>query len=947
MNHPNWNINSKNLFKKQESTLVDNEKSYKNQFKLSKFKNEPTVELNTLYKDVNSGHTLNVVKPEHFNMEKYKKNSSGYRDSTLNLKDYHSKEVGLYARKKQDPHRLFKVTDKKSSLVSGYDYMNRMENTKHRRGKTFTKFNNQIPKNLYLEKPITSKDVRIKPKDLNEIRGSGIHSQRLSPHNRTQKTGKKAEGVSTNPEDIFLTKFKKKTWREQKPEDLGATTGAYLKPTYHGKIKLPTTARTVSREVVGHAANLNSVQEYRNKQKANPTIKESTVKNEHILGPFNQLGVSNRNNQKAKETIKESTIVNRHVLGPVNTNITSMRNNQKANTTIKQTTSKNEHITGNFNNIGLYAKNNQQTNNTIRQQTEVNSSLIGPYSNTAPISHNNQASNKTLREHFGTDGMISGSTQVPSRNNQTANNTIRQQTVLNSQILNTKGYDMVSSRNNQNANTTIRQQNETNTYILNTKGNDMSTSRNYQNANPTIREQSELNSHILNNKGHDMSTSRNNQNANITIREQTTNNEHITNAKGYDMNTSRNNQNANKTIREQSELNSHILNSKGHDMNTIRNNQNANPTIREQSELNSHILNSRGHDMNTIRNNQNANKTIREQTTDNEHVLNPKGYDMNTSRNNQHANKTIREQSELNSHILNSKGYDMSTSRNHQNANTTIREQSETNSHILNSKGYDMNTSRNNQIANRTIREQMSNNEHVLNPKGNDMNTSRNNQNANKTIREQMSNNEHILNPKGNDMNTTRNNQSANKTIRETTEMNEATGNPLLSMTYAVNDDPIKPKNIVMAHNYKGISSSNTQEHTSRMFKENFESDDRTEKSIDLRKIELSGGKDQVSATKQHLGEFKSNTKIDPNNIKMLGPASEISQGYIVYDSFVKGKTHNNERQKIDNRILENLDGNPYVNNIVHKSTSDKDNLRHGSNAWKNTRNIVELKASN
>jgi hypothetical protein len=212
--------------------------------------------------------------------------------------------------------------------------------------------------------------------------------------------------------------------------------------------------------------------------------------------------------------------------------------------------------------------------------------------------------------------------------------------------------------------------------------------------------------------------------------------------------------------------------------------------------------------------------------------------------------------------------------------------------------------------------------------------TYRNYQPANPTqYEEYMANVNKVMNPKTVVNATTYHNyQPANPTQFESYAENDYLINGKNeTATYKISADYTKEKKVDMYVNtdYRGVEKTSTDGPTSRQHMKNIRNEDRKEKALDHREWDFVGGADQLAAGIEHHGEYQYDghrgVKNEIINREHLGglPYNKVRN--------VRGKISQNQRENIDNVIQTVLDGNPYVNNVVHRSISNIDKIDAGT----------------
>ena len=500
------------------------------------------------------------------------KNLSNRRDNSIIINNYHSNEVGQYAKPKNETKTLFEPLKNDNALAGSRPFTEAIDTS--RWSQSLTTRNNEFPENTNIRPesidsvPLTEL-VRVREKTQEQLRGNGVNSIRLAAENRPNETSFKGEGISTNPLDINITKYKMKSYYDQQSDDYLKTTGQYIKPEWRSIVQEPSTDRTQAKQMIGPAKAVISSNEYRNNQIVNPTQKEELIENTYISNMKSIVNnTSYRNNNSINPTQKEELIENNYI-----SNMKSIVDNT------------------------VY-HNNNPVNPTYKEDLIQNTFILNTRaSNDNPSYRNNDTLVPTIREQFSDNIHIVGTKSyvdnTTNRNNQSAVPTIREDTSYNINILGTKSYvDNTTHRNNQSALPTIREQFGDNINIVGTKSYvDNTTHRNNQSALPTIREQFSDNINIVGTKSYvDNTTHRNNMSAMPTIREGTAENIHLSGTKSIVDNTAyRNNMSALPTIREITASNNYNGTSTNINKGIVyENNQPINPTLRIETENNNY-----------------------------------------------------------------------------------------------------------------------------------------------------------------------------------------------------------------------------------------------------------------------------------------------------------------------------------------------------------------------
>jgi len=346
---------------------------------------------------------------------KFIKNQSNRRDNTIVINNYHSNEVGQYSTPKNEAVTLFEPLKNDNALAGSKPFTESVN--LDRWSQSLTTKNNEFPENTNIRPesidgvPLTDL-VRMKEKQQEELRGKGVNSIRLAPENRQNETAFKGEGISTNPLDINITKFKMKSYYDQTSDDYLKTTGQYIKPEWRSKVHEPSMDRTKAKQMIGPATSVVSNNEYRNDQIANPTQKEELIENTYISNMRSVAdNTSYRNNNSVNPTQKEDLLQNTFILNTKSTNDnTSYRNNNTALPTIREEFADNTYMSGaraSVNNTSYH--NNMTALPTTREATSNNTYMSGTRAavdNTAY--HNNMTALPTIRESTSKNMYMSG-----------------------------------------------------------------------------------------------------------------------------------------------------------------------------------------------------------------------------------------------------------------------------------------------------------------------------------------------------------------------------------------------------------------------------------------------------------------------------------------------------------------------------------------------------------
>ena len=507
---------------------------------------------------------------ELFKNSKLIKNLSNRRDNTVVINNYHSNEVGQYSKPKNETNTLFEPLKNDNALAGSKPFSQSIDS--NRWAQSLTTKNNEFPENTNIRPesidsvPLTDL-VRIREKTQDQLRSIGVNSVRLTSENRPNETSFKGEGISINPLDINITKFKMKSYYDQESDNYLKTTGQYIKPEWRSLVREPSIDRTQAKQMIGPAVAVISNNEYRNNQTINPTQKEELIENTYMS---NMKSIVNNttfhNNNPINPTQKEDLLQNTIILNTrSNNDYTSYRNNNTLVPTIREEFAENKYISG----TKSYVDNTVYHNNisalpTVREDTSDNKYIVGTKSYVDNTTyHNNMSALPTIREDTSDNKYIVGTKSYVNNttyhNNMSALPTIREDTSDNKYIVGTKSYvDNTTYHNNMSALPTIREDTSDNKYIVGTKSYvNNTTYHNNMSALPTIREQFSENINIVGTKSYvDNTAYHNNMSALPTIREITANNNYM----GTSTNINKsivyeNNQPLNPTLRIETENN--------------------------------------------------------------------------------------------------------------------------------------------------------------------------------------------------------------------------------------------------------------------------------------------------------------------------------------------------------------------------------------------------------
>ena len=476
------------------------------------------------------------------------------------------------------------------------------------------------------------------------------------------------------------------------------------------------------------------------------------------------------------------------------------------------------------------------------------------------------------------------------------------------------------------------------------------------------------------------------QKARPTIKENTVNNKYISNFVKIKDGPRELDDEARQTLR--SNETNYVSIPKGHiDKQSFQNNQEAKQTIRQQTENKKYISNFVNLKENYRQFDDEAKKTTREEKT--KYTPYPRNdISKQSYQNNQKANKTIREDVKNTKYVSNfvnlKEGYrdfdDVAKKttreektkytpfprreisregfKNNQKARPTIKEQTESKKYLSNLVNITENYKEFDDKAKNTLRGDKFK---TLLPAKYNINESayHNNQKMNKTIREQTENKSYIsnfTNLKGNYKETDdqakntlrgdeqkfvshgkndisrevlKNNQPANNTGRETIGETNYVSNSFTRGTqkYYKNNDNIRPKNIVFLKDHKGVSKPNVQKEYSRNVIDNFEQYTMLEESLDLTNREHTGGAGQISLGKDKYGKMERRHAHNSFDYTKRKNINFVTNNIIKENFSTRGKETLQSRSQINPHLNATLDGNPYVNNMVHKSISDVDKI--------------------
>jgi hypothetical protein len=532
------------------TTITESNISFKNQFNLVKGGDKTDSFMKNDYSFLTEPSTygtygleeVSVQNMHPFNyMDKFKNKNMQHmttrRDNTLIIKDYHANEVGEYANKRKEILTLFEPVVNLNAMAGDTKIVDKISLDRFSSALQYK--SNEYPKNTYVRAeqidgtPMTEV-VRPREKTLEQLRGEGVNSVRLAPEGRNNETaGTIAGGVSTDPKSINITKYKLKSYRDQKSvDDLLKTTGQITRPEWRSMVKQTDSDRSFMPSIDGPPVASVMKQSYHNEQSARPTNRTDYEDNNYVGGVVSTVGGREtfRNEQSARPTNRTEYEDNNYVGGAVSAvaGKSEFRNEQSMRPTIRADYENNTNI---INPVALVSqsgyRNEQLANPTIRTDYENNKYIINPVALVSQSSYRNeQSANPTIRTDYENNtniiNPVSLVSQTGYRNEQSANPTIRtdyeNNTFTGSGYNNTAGYVY---ENNQSANPTNRTDYENN-YIIGSGYNNTVgyVYENNQSAKPTNRTDYENNnftgSGFNNTAGY---IYENNQAANPTLRE--------------------------------------------------------------------------------------------------------------------------------------------------------------------------------------------------------------------------------------------------------------------------------------------------------------------------------------------------------------------------------------------------------------------------------------------
>ncbi len=398
---------------------------------------------------------------------------AGRRDNTTIIKDYHSNEVGQYATPKKEINYLFEPVVNLNAQAGDTKIVDKIGLARY--SDTLKYKTNDFPENTnvrpeWIDGVPMNEVVRPREKKLEELRGLGVNSQRLDPNARNNETGKYGEGVSLNPKDVNITKFKMKSYRNQDSvDDLLRTTGVITRPEWRSLVKESNSERSYMKNIDGPAMATVMRTEYHNEQAARPTVKEETIVNTYLSNAFSNVARETyRNEQSAKPTNRMDYEDQMHILNtkPI-VDRQTYHNEQSANPTIRMDYENNQQI---LNTKALVDRNTyhneQSANPTIRMDYENQMHMLNTKSLVDRNTYRNeQSAQPTLREDAN-NYAGHGNNQIAGyvyENNQSANPTFREDETNYGGHGNNVSAGYIYE-NNQSANPTLRMFTEDNKF---------------------------------------------------------------------------------------------------------------------------------------------------------------------------------------------------------------------------------------------------------------------------------------------------------------------------------------------------------------------------------------------------------------------------------------------------------------------------------------------------
>jgi hypothetical protein len=492
--------------------------TYKDQFNLVKGGDKTNSFMENKYSFLNEPATygtygidevsVNTMHPFNY-MDKFKNNSkmqhmTNRRDNTLIIKNYHSNEVGQYAKKKEEINNLFEPVVNLNAMAGDTKIVDKISLDRYSSSLKYK--SNEFPDNTYVRAeqidgtPMTEV-VRPREKNLEQLRGLGVNSIRLDPEGRNNQTaGTVAGGVSTNPKSINITTFKMKSYRNQDSiDDLLRTTGQITRPEWRSMVKQSDSERSFMPSVDGPPVASVMRQEFHSDQAARPTNRTEYEDNVHITNSVSTVGgmPEYRSVQSARPTNRTEYEDNIHITNPVSTvgGREEFRNEQIARPTNRTDYENNTNILNGVSYIpSTEYRNEQSLRPTMRTDYENNTNILNATSYVSNAEYRNlQSAKPTYRTSYENNtNILNAGSYVPGseyRNEQSAKPTYRTDYENNTNITNAGSYVPGSEyRNEQSAKPTYRTEYENNQIVAagfnNTAGY---VYENNQAANPTHR----------------------------------------------------------------------------------------------------------------------------------------------------------------------------------------------------------------------------------------------------------------------------------------------------------------------------------------------------------------------------------------------------------------------------------------------------------------------------
>ena len=500
-----FNNNIKEEYKTYKENIGETKQaSFRDQFKLASFTKKE--DFSPLFK-IGSDTTYNVVEPENFTMYEHQNGvfnpvemvPSGRRDNTLIINDYHTDITTQYAIKKKEVDSFY-VLDKNPNALTGSTptYLQTMD----RYNDNVQYKNNQYLPNTRLRPeaadgtPITE-DFRVKYKNLEQLRGKGVNSQRLASEGKLNENGQIGEGVGVNPEDVKVNVLSNGP-RYQSFGDLLRTTGSLQRHEWRSMVRESDTARDNDTNYIAAPGSLNSAGERRYDDETNPTHFEDYMENIPTINSKTEVGATPyRSYQEARSTQFEEYMENiPKINSKPEVSATPYRSHQEA---------RSGQFTEYMENIPIINTNTDVKSMPYRSHQAANPTQFEEYAENIPVinsrsyvgatpRNNYQAVNPTNFEEYAEDIPVINSRSyvgaTPHKNYQAANPTNFEEYVEDIPVINSRSYVGATPRKNyQAANPTHFEEYVEDIPVINTRSYIGATPRkNYQPANPTHRE---------------------------------------------------------------------------------------------------------------------------------------------------------------------------------------------------------------------------------------------------------------------------------------------------------------------------------------------------------------------------------------------------------------------------------------------------------------------------